>query len=73
MTSTVDAGRGALDRTLAVLHPSGDLLVAHWRGWPAEAPRDAAATRAMLRDRSELEPLVDHVDEGFVLLELRRR
>lgn len=62
-----------LDRTLAVLEPRGDLLVVHWSGWPAEAPRDAAATHAMLRDRSELEPLVDHVDEDFVLLVLRRR
>lgn len=49
------------------------MLVVHWRGWPAEAPRDAAATHAMLRDRSELEPLVEHVDEDFVLLVLRRR
>lgn len=62
-----------LDRTLAVLEPGGDVLVVHWRGWPAEAPRGAAATHAMLRDRSELEPLVEHVDEDFVLLVLRRR
>ena len=35
-------------------NPGGDLLVVHWRGWPAEAPRDAAATHAMLCDRSVL-------------------
>ena len=62
-----------LDRTLAVLEPGGDLLVVHWRGWPAEAPRDAAATHGMLSERAELEPLVEHVDEDFVLLILRRR
>ncbi|MGH3755619.1 MAG: PIG-L family deacetylase [Pseudonocardiaceae bacterium] len=62
-----------LDRTLAVLEPGGDVLIVHWRGWPAEAPRDAAATHAMLRDRSELQPLVEHVDEDFMLLVLRRR
>ena len=62
-----------LDRTLAALEPGGDLVVVHWRGWPAEAPRDAAATHRMLRDRPELVPLVEHVDDGFVLLVLRRR
>jgi len=62
-----------LDRTLAVLEPGGDLLVVHWRGWPAEAPRDAAATHGMLSERAELDPLVEHVDEDFVLLVLRRR
>jgi LmbE family N-acetylglucosaminyl deacetylase len=68
-----DAVRETLDRTLAVLQPGGDLLVVHWRGWPAEAPRDAAATHAMLRDRCELQPLIEHLDEDFVLLVLRRR
>ncbi len=41
--------------------------------WPAEAPRDAAATHRMLRARPELTPVVEHVDDGFVLLVLRRR
>ena len=43
-----------LDRTLAALAPGGDVVVVHWRGWPPEAPRDAAATHRMLRARPEL-------------------
>ena len=62
-----------LDRTLAVLEAGGDVLVVHWDGWPAEAPRDARATHRMLRSRPELRPLVEHTDDGFVLLVLRRR
>ncbi|MDQ6726175.1 MAG: PIG-L family deacetylase [Actinomycetota bacterium] len=68
-----DAVTGTLDRTLAVLEPDGHLVVVHWRGWPAEAPRDAVATHAMLMARTELEVVVDHVDEDFLLLVLRRR
>jgi LmbE family N-acetylglucosaminyl deacetylase len=62
-----------LDRTLPALAPGADLVAVHWRGWPAEAPRDAAATHRMLRDRSELELLVDHTDEQFLLTVLSRR
>jgi hypothetical protein len=45
----------------------------HWRGWPAEAPRDAAATHRIVRERPELHLLVDHIDENFLLQVLRRR
>lgn len=62
-----------LDRTLDVLAPGGDVVLVHWRGWPAEAPRDAAATHAVVRDRPGLEVLVEHVDEDFLLHVLRRR
>jgi LmbE family N-acetylglucosaminyl deacetylase/SAM-dependent methyltransferase len=62
-----------LDRTLAVLRPGADVVVVHWRGWPPEAPRDAAATHRMLVDRSELATLVEHTDTDFLLLVLRRR
>jgi LmbE family N-acetylglucosaminyl deacetylase len=62
-----------LDRTLAALAPGADVVVVHWRGWPPEAPRDAVATHRMVRSRPELDPVVDHVDEEFVLLVLRRR
>ncbi|MEA2704973.1 MAG: hypothetical protein QOD63_2918 [Actinomycetota bacterium] len=61
-----------LRRTVAVLQPGGDLLVVHWRGWPAEAPRDAVATHAMVCGHPELEPVVEHVDEDFLVLVLRR-
>ena len=62
-----------LDRTIDALEPEGDLVVVHWRGWPPEAPRDALATHRMVRDRPELEPLVEHLDAEFALLVLRRR
>jgi LmbE family N-acetylglucosaminyl deacetylase/SAM-dependent methyltransferase len=62
-----------LDRTLAVTRPGGDVVVVHWRGWPAEAPRDAAATHRLLRARPELDVLVEHLDEDFLLHVLRRR
>jgi SAM-dependent methyltransferase len=64
---------GTLDRTLDAVAPGGDVVVVHWRGWPAEAPRDAAATHRVLRERDELDVLVEHVDEEFLLLVLRRR
>lgn len=62
-----------LDRTLAVTRPGGDVVVVHWRGWPAEAPRDADATHRLLRSRPELDLLAEHVDEDFLLHVLRRR
>jgi SAM-dependent methyltransferase len=62
-----------LDRTLAVLERGGDVVVVHWRSWPAEAPRDAAATHRVLRARPELDVLVEHTDEEFLLHVLRRR
>lgn len=60
-------------RTVAALEPGGDLVVVHWRGWPAEAPRDAVATHTIIRDDAELDVVVDHVDENFLLIVLRRR
>jgi trans-aconitate methyltransferase len=68
-----DVVEATLNRTLAVLETGGDLAVVHWRGWPAEAPRDAVATHRLLQARSELVTVVEHVDDGFLLLVLRRR
>ena len=62
-----------LDRTVEALRPGADVVVVHWRGWPPEAPRDAAATHRMVFDRPELVGVVEHVDAEFVLLVLRRR
>jgi len=45
----------------------------HWPGWPAEAPRDAAATHRQLTDDPRCATLVEHVDESFLLHVLRRR
>lgn len=60
-------------RAVAALEPGGDVVVVHWRGWPAEAPRDAAATHRVLAEHPDLEVLVEHVDEQFLLHVLRRR
>ena len=63
----------SLDRTLDATRAGGDVVVVHWRGWPAEATRDADATHRLLRARPELDVLVEHVDEQFLLTVLRRR
>ena len=62
-----------LDRTLAAAAPGADVVAVHWRGWPAEAPRDAAATHRLLTERPELVLVVEHTDEDFLLHVLRRR
>lgn len=62
-----------LERTVAALGPGADVLLVHWRGWPAEAPRDAAATHAVVAAHPDLDTLVEHVDEEFLLTVLRRR
>jgi LmbE family N-acetylglucosaminyl deacetylase len=61
-----------VDRTSAALRPGADVVLVHWRGWPAEAPRDAEETHRMVRARSGFETLVEHVDEEFLLHVLRR-
>jgi len=62
-----------LDATLRACAPGADLVLVHWRGWPAEAPRHEAATAALVRARPELDELVEHVDEEFVVRVLRHR
>ncbi|GAA5147516.1 hypothetical protein GCM10023321_08480 [Pseudonocardia eucalypti] len=61
-----------LDATLAALEPGGDLVLAHWRGWPAEAPRDEADTAGLVRARPELVERAEHRDERFVIRVLSR-
>ncbi|MDT7648108.1 MAG: hypothetical protein QOC75_5108 [Pseudonocardiales bacterium] len=68
-----DTVHATLETTVRALEPGGDLVLAHWRGWPAEAPRDEATTAALVRARPELVDLVEHVDEDFVVRVLRRR
>ena len=59
---------------VADLVPVGaDVVLVHWRGWPAEAPRDAMATHLQLTDDPRFTTLVEHVDEEFLLHVLRRR
>lgn len=61
-----------VDRLAEAVDPGGDVVVAHWRGWPADAPRDAGATHRALLEDPRFTPLVSHVDEGFLLHVLRR-
>jgi SAM-dependent methyltransferase len=61
------------ERLAGALVPGGDLVVAHWRGWPAEAPQEAAAVHRRLTDDPRFETLVEHLDTGFLLHVLRRR
>ncbi|RZT87264.1 nodulation protein S (NodS) [Pseudonocardia sediminis] len=61
-----------LDATLAVTPSGADVVLVHWRGDAPEAPRDAEATYAMVAARPELETIVAHVDEHFLLHVLRR-
>jgi LmbE family N-acetylglucosaminyl deacetylase len=64
---------GTVDRAVAALRPGGHLLAVHWLPWAPEAPRDGRAAHRYLLDRPELRPLVEHVDEAFVLHVLGRR
>ena len=61
-----------VDRLAEAVDPGGDVVVAHWRGWPADAPRDAGETHRVLLDDPRFDTLVTHVDEGFLLHVLRR-
>lgn len=63
----------SLDRTVAAAPAGADVVLVHWRGSAPEAPRDAGATYEMVAARPELETLVSHVDEHFLLHVLRRR
>jgi LmbE family N-acetylglucosaminyl deacetylase len=61
------------ERLATALLPGGDLVVAHWRGWPAEAPQEAADVHRQLIRDPRFETLVDHLDSEFLLHVLRRR
>ncbi len=62
-----------LDGVLAALEPGGDLVAVHWRPWAPEAPRDGDAAHRILLAREELDVLIEHVEDDFVLHVLRRR
>lgn len=65
--------RAVLDRVAAALRPGGDLVLVHWRQWPAEAPADAAVVHHRVLDDERFTPLVAHTDEDFLLHVVRRR
>jgi LmbE family N-acetylglucosaminyl deacetylase len=60
-----------LEATLRALRPGGDLVVAHWTGWPAEAPRTGAAALEPLLARPGLTLLAEHRDGHFTVHVLR--
>lgn len=62
-----------LDQVARTVIPGGDLVVVHWREWPAEAPADAASVHRRVCDDDRFVPLVEHVDDGFLLHVVRRR
>ncbi|WP_224388395.1 bifunctional PIG-L family deacetylase/class I SAM-dependent methyltransferase [Pseudonocardia sp. ICBG1293] len=62
-----------LDRIADALVPGGDLVLVHWRQWPAEAPADAAAVHARVLADDRFGTLVEHTDEQFLLHVVRRR
>lgn len=61
-----------VDRLADAVDLGGDIVLVHWDGWPAEAPRDAAAAHRVVVDDPRFELLVEHVDEEFLLHVLRR-
>lgn len=61
------------DRIAGALVPGGDLVLVHWRQWPAEAPADAAAVHARVLADDRFDTLVEHTDEQFLLHVVRRR
>jgi LmbE family N-acetylglucosaminyl deacetylase len=62
-----------VDRLADAVVAGGDVLVAHWRGWPAEAPQDAEATHRRLREDRRFDMLLEHTDAEFLVHVLRRR
>jgi LmbE family N-acetylglucosaminyl deacetylase len=63
----------SVDAAVAALRPGGHMVAVDWLPWAAEAPRDGLAVHRFLTRSPELEPLVAHVDERFVLHVLARR
>jgi LmbE family N-acetylglucosaminyl deacetylase len=62
-----------VDRSVRALRPGGHLLAVHWLPWAAEAPRDGLAAHRFLLAHADLDPVVEHTDQDFVLHVLVRR
>ncbi|GAA3028615.1 bifunctional PIG-L family deacetylase/class I SAM-dependent methyltransferase [Actinokineospora globicatena] len=62
-----------MDAAVAALRPGGHLLAAHWLPWAPEAPRDGMDAHRRLLAHPDLDALVEHVDQEFVVHVLRRR
>ncbi|APU13618.1 bifunctional PIG-L family deacetylase/class I SAM-dependent methyltransferase [Actinoalloteichus fjordicus] len=66
LTATIEA-------SVACLRPGGHLLAVHWRSWPPEAPRDGEDVHRRLLAHPALTPLIEHVEDEFLLHVLERR
>ena len=64
--------RKTVDNAITGLASGGDLALVHWRPWAPEATRDAVEAHDLVAVRPELETLVAHRDQEFLLHVLRR-
>jgi predicted TPR repeat methyltransferase len=65
--------RRLLDGLISRLRPGGEFVAAHWRASDTSYGYDGFNVHDQLRQRSELDTVVHHEDEIFVLDILRRR
>lgn len=62
-----------LDGLISRLRPGGDVVLAHWRASDKVYGYDGFNVHEIVQRRAELEPVVHHDDENFVLDVVRRR
>lgn len=62
-----------LERTSSRLRSGGQVVAVHGKSWPPEAPHDGEEVHRRLLDHPDLEVLVAHDDEDFLLHVLQRR
>jgi SAM-dependent methyltransferase len=56
-----------VDRIAAAARPGADVVLVHWTGLAAEAPREAHTTHRRFLDDPRFTPVVEHRDDGFLL------
>jgi cyclopropane fatty-acyl-phospholipid synthase-like methyltransferase len=62
-----------LDGVLARMEPGGDFLAVHWRSRETSVGYDGFNVHDTLRQRPELDSVIEYDDESFVLNVFRRR
>ncbi|MDN4614616.1 bifunctional PIG-L family deacetylase/class I SAM-dependent methyltransferase [Leifsonia sp. F6_8S_P_1B] len=67
-----DEWRDAVDRCVASLAPGGEVVLCHWTGHADDFAQSGVEAHRVFRERSGLEVVVEHRDEGFLLEVLRR-
>jgi len=63
---TADLDR-VVERIVSAAHPGTDVVLVHWTGSAAEAPRSAEATHRRFLDDPRFRCVVEHRDTGFLL------